>query len=151
MILQECLEHCVLMVSQMDGQQSQLFQVQTRWHPNDPLGQGLHKFLNFFLCSVRYVDLETHSKLLQLQPLLPITIASLPTTQKPFDWAGFIRSISTKVLLLFWPCNAKEFCHCRGSTSITCINRNTSISVKCKLFEDCLTIKSRFRLTDLQV
>ena len=26
---------------------------------------------------------------LQLQPLLPITIASLPTTQKHFDWAVF--------------------------------------------------------------
>ena len=25
---------------------------------------------------------------------------------------------------------------------MTCINRNTSVGVKCELFEDCLTIKS---------
>ena len=30
---------------------------------------------------------------LQLRSLLPITIASLPTTQKHFDWAGFIMEI----------------------------------------------------------
>ena len=47
----------------MDGRRLQLLQVQTRWRPNDPLG---------------------------FRPLLPITIASLPATQKHFDWAAHV-------------------------------------------------------------
>ena len=52
------------------------------------IGTGTPQISNFFLYGVMYVDLETHSNPLQLQPLLPTTIASLSTTQKHFDWAA---------------------------------------------------------------
>ena len=43
----------------------------------------------YLLLTSHLSDLYSGRRPLQLRPLLPITIVSLPTTQKHFDWAGF--------------------------------------------------------------